>query len=109
MKDIRREISRKEGNLDKPEEGNLDKPEVLCILPPSWEVLETRLSKRGTEKSEVLRQRMEENREQIKAMMKEKDLHFVTNFQYQLTVFGIELFLAKTFEKFRRNYWRGMH
>ena len=51
MKDIRREISRKGGDLEQPE--------VLCILPPSWEVLEMRLSKRGTEKSEVLRQRME--------------------------------------------------
>jgi guanylate kinase len=49
MKDIRKTV-RMEG---------LGEAEVLCLLPPSWEVLKERLSKRGTERKEALHQRME--------------------------------------------------
>lgn len=44
---------------------------------------------------------------QLAAMMrlKDEDIHFVTNYQYQLTVFGIELFLNQHFDNFRTQYW----
>lgn len=44
MKDIRAKI--REENMN-----NAALPEVLCLMPPSWAVLEERLRKRGTESS----------------------------------------------------------
>jgi hypothetical protein len=41
--------------------------------------------------------------------LKEEGIHFVTNYQYQLTVFGIELFLSQHFDSFRSQYWRKPH
>lgn len=34
-------------------------PLVLCLLPPSWQVLEERLRRRKSEEEEVLRQRLD--------------------------------------------------
>jgi hypothetical protein len=33
-------------------------------------------------------------------------IHYVTNFQFQSTIFGIEAFLSKELKEFRRNFWR---
>ena len=62
MKDIRTKIKEEEMK-------GVEAPEVLCLMPPSWAVLEERLRKRGTESSEVLAQRMNENINQIQEMM----------------------------------------
>ena len=62
MKDIRTKIKEEEMK-------GVEAPEVLCLMPPSWAVLEERLKKRGTESSEVLAQRMNENMDQIQEMM----------------------------------------
>jgi hypothetical protein len=48
----------------------------------------------------VVDQRMVENRSQVERMIElrgSENIHFVTNYQYQLTIYGIELFLAKSF------------
>lgn len=51
---------------------------------------------------------MEENRQQVEKMLslQEPNLHYVINYQYQLTVYGIELFLANKFPSFQQQYWK---
>jgi guanylate kinase len=43
MKDIRMRLRE-----EKQKEEIVEVPEVLCLMPPSWKILEERLSKRGT-------------------------------------------------------------
>lgn len=35
----------------------------------------------------------------------DQEIFYVKNYQYQLTVFGIELFLSNKFPIFHDNYW----
>lgn len=99
MKDIHHQLS--QGGLALP-------PLVLCLLPPSWRVLEERLRRRRSEEEEVLRQRLDENRQQVREMLTLKGMrvHYTTNFQFQSTLFGIEAFLSKELKEFRQSFWR---
>lgn len=77
--------------------------EVLCILPPTWSVLKSRLEGRRTETKEVVEARMQENVVQVEKMLKLKGtegIYFTTNYQYQLTTYGIEKWLAENFPRF---------
>lgn len=81
MKDIHHQLSQVE----------CQPPLVLCLLPPSWAVLEERLRRRKSEDEAVLRQRLDENREQVREMLELRGItiNYTTNFQFQSTIFGI--------------------
>lgn len=94
MKDITAKVGQPG---EKTSNGKLiHKPLVLCIMPPSMQVLQDRLTGRNTEKGDVLSKRLQENQAQIQQIetLRGNNIYFVTNYQYQLTVYGIERWLA---------------
>jgi guanylate kinase len=79
--------------------------EVLCLMPPSWELLQSRLTGRKSESLVNMKNRMEENVQQVSKMLKlsgTPGIYFVTNYQYQLATFGIEKWLSSHFQQFRQ-------
>jgi guanylate kinase len=64
-------------------------------MPPSMGLLLERLTNRKSESEEVVQKRMRENLVQLEKIKSLRGSHirFVTNYQYQLTVYGIERLL----------------
>lgn len=79
--------------------------EVLCVMPASWELLKKRLSGRKTDAPEIVKLRIEESQQQVKKMnsiIGYPNVNYVTNFEYQLTTYGIEKWMKGKFEVFDR-------
>jgi guanylate kinase len=79
---------------------------VLCVMPPSWQVLRSRLEERKENSPEEIENRMKENARQVNRMLMLKNLSgifFTTNYQYQLTLYGIEKWLKSNFDFFNKS------
>ena len=59
----------------------------IFIAPPSWEALETRLTKRGTEPIEIINERLAKARNEIMAIVdKLGELHTVSSFSDNIEI-----------------------